>query len=213
NDLAQNPFDLGKEKGRSMFDARHRFVTSYQWNLPFFQNAEGWQRILLGGWQVNGITTFMSGTPFTVYDSAGVSAQGGAPEISGFPSDRPNVVGDFTKGTCPNQNGQAFIAGTPNCWISPGGFQRLDPIAQAGQFGNAGRNIAQGPGLQQWDFSALKNFKVTESKTIQFRGELFNIFNHANLGLPENDINSPNFGQIQTSQPGRLVQFALKFLF
>jgi len=55
--------------------------------------------------------------------------------------------------------------------------------------------------------------KVTESKTIQFRGELFNIFNHANLGLPQNGINSPNFGQIQTSQPGRLVQFALKFLF
>ena len=209
NDLAQNPFNLGAEKGRSMFDARHRFVLSYQWNLPFFENAEGWKRQLLGGWQVNGITTFMSGTPFTVYDSAGVSLQGGAPEISGFPSDRPNRVGDFNKGTC----GNGASAGTADCWISPGGFQRLDPIADAGQFGNAGRNIAQGPGFQQWDFSALKNFKITESKTIQFRGELFNIFNHANLGLPQNDINSPNFGQIQTSQPGRLVQFALKFLF
>ena len=208
NDLAQNPFDLGAEKGRSMFDARHRFVLSYQWSLPFFEKAEGWKRHVLGGWQVNGITTFMSGTPFTVYDSAGVSVQGGAPEISGFPSDRPNRIGDFTKGTCAN----GARAGTPNCWISPSGFQRLDPIAQAGQFGNAGRNIAQGPGLHQWDFSALKNFKITESKTIQFRGELFNIFNHANLGLPVNDINSPSFGQIQTSQPGRLVQFALKFL-
>ena len=77
----------------------------------------------------------------------------------------------------------------------------------------AGRNIAQGPGLQQWDFSALKNFRIKEAKTIQFRGELFNIFNHANLGLPVNDLNSSNFGQIQASQPGRLVQFALKFLF
>ncbi|HWZ98083.1 MAG TPA: carboxypeptidase regulatory-like domain-containing protein [Candidatus Dormibacteraeota bacterium] len=213
NDLAQNPFDLGAERGRSMFDARHRFVISYQWNLPFFEKAEGWKRVALGGWQVNGITTFMSGTPFTVYDSAGASLQGGAPEISGFPSDRPNVIGDFTKGTCPNPGGQPFQAGTPNCWISPDGFQRLDPIAGAGQFGNAGRNIAQGPGFQQWDFSALKNFRITETKTIQFRGELFNIFNHANLGLPVNDMNSSNFGQIQTSQPGRLVQFALKFLF
>ncbi|GAC1632700.1 MAG: hypothetical protein NVS9B14_06260 [Candidatus Acidiferrum sp.] len=213
NDLAQNPFDLAKERGRSMFDARHRFVLSYQWNLPFFENAEGWKRVALGGWQVNGITTFMSGTPFTVYDSANISLQGGAPEISGFPSDRPNLIGDFTKGTCPNPNGAAFQAGTADCWISPDGFQRLAAGAQWGQFGNAGRNIAQGPGLQQWDFSALKNFKITESKTIQFRGELFNIFNHANLGLPQNDLNSPNFGQIQTSQPGRLVQFALKFLF
>ena len=209
NDLAQNPFDLAAERGRSMFDARHRFVLSYQWNLPFFEKAEGWKRQVLGGWQVNGITTFMSGTPFTVYDSAGVSLQGGAPEISGFPSDRPNVIGDFTKGTCPN----GASAGTPSCWVSPDGFQRLDPNTQLGQFGNAGRNIAQGPGLQQWDFSALKNFRITEGKTIQFRGELFNIFNHANLGLPQNDLNSPNFGQIQTSQPGRLVQFALKFLF
>lgn len=59
----------------------------------------------------------------------------------------------------------------------------------------------------------LKNFRFAESKTIQFRGELFNIFNYANFGLPVNDLNSSNFGQIQTSQPGRLVQFALKFLF
>lgn len=209
NDLAQNPFDLGLERGRSMFDARHRFVLSYQWNLPFFEKAEGWKRVAFGGWQVNGITTFMSGTPFTVYDSANVSLQGGAPEISGFPSDRPNVIGDFTKGTCSN----GASAGTADCWISPGGFQRLDVTTQLGQFGNAGRNIAQGPGYHQWDFSALKNFRITESKTIQFRGEFFNIFNHANLGLPVNDLNSPDFGQIQTSQPGRLVQFALKFLF
>jgi Carboxypeptidase regulatory-like domain/TonB dependent receptor len=209
NDLAQNPFDLGLERGRSMFDARHRFVISYQWNLPFFEKAEGWKRVVLGGWQVNGITTFMSGTPFTVYDSAGVSLQGGAPEISGFPSDRPNVIGDFTKGTCPN----GASAGTPNCWISPNGFQRLNPATQLGQFGDAGRNIAQGPGYQQWDFSALKNFQIAETKTIQFRAELFNIFNHANLGLPVNDMNSSNFGSITSAQPGRLVQFALKFLF
>jgi hypothetical protein len=209
NDLAQNPFELGLERGRSMFDARHRFVISYQWNLPFFEKAEGWKRAALGGWQVNGITTFMTGTPFTVYDSAGVSLQGGAPEISGFPSDRPNVIGDFTNGTCPNGSS----AGSPNCWVSPDGFQRLDPNTQLGQFGNAGRNIAQGPGFQQWDFSALKNFRITETKTIQFRGELFNVFNHANFGLPQNDLNSPNFGQIQTAGSGRLVQFALKFLF
>jgi hypothetical protein len=100
NDLAQNPFDLGAERGRSLFDARHRFVISYEWDLPFFNHAQGWYARVLGGWQVNGITTFQTGTPFTVYDSAGVSAQGGAPEISGFPSDRPNLVGDPSSGTC-----------------------------------------------------------------------------------------------------------------
>ena len=84
---------------------------------------------------------------------------------------------------------------------------------QIGQFGNAGRNIVTGPGVQQWDVSALKNFRLTEAKILQFRAEFFNIFNHANCGVPVNDMNSPSVGQIQTSQPGRLVQFALKFLF
>jgi hypothetical protein len=209
NDLAQNPFDLAAEHGRSMFDARHRFVASYQWELPFFNHSQSWYGHALGGWQVNGITTFQTGTPFTVYDSAGVSAQGGAPEISGFPSDRPDLIGDPTKGTCPN----GAHAGTPNCWFNPGAFQQLNPVTQIGQFGNAGRNIVSGPGVQQWDFSALKNFRFTESKNLQFRAELFNIFNHANFGVPVNDMNSPGVGQIQTSQPGRLVQFALKFLF
>jgi hypothetical protein len=211
NDLAQNPFDLAAEHGRSMFDARHRFVISYQWDLLFFSHSQGWQHALLGGWQLNGISTFQSGTPFTVYDSTGVSAQGGAPEISGFPSDRPNLIGDPTKGTCPN----GAHTGTPNCWYNPAAFQQLDPNTQIGQFGNAGRNIVQGPGYQQWDLAALKNFRFTEAKTLQFRAEFFNIFNHANFGIPVNDLNTPpdTTGSIQTSQPGRLVQFALKFLF
>jgi len=209
NDLAQNPFDLSAEHGRSMFDARHRFVVSYEWDLPFFTHADGWQGKVLGGWQVSGITTFQTGTPFTVYDSTGVSAQGGAPEISGFPSDRPNLVGDPTKGSCVN----GAHAGTPDCWFNPAAFQQLDPVTQIGEFGNAGRNIVQGPGFQQWDFSALKNFYFTESRNLQFRAEFFNVFNHANFGLPVNDMNSANTGTIQTSQAGRLVQLALKFFF
>lgn len=67
--------------------------------------------------------------------------------------------------------------------------------------------------MQQWDFSALKNLRLAESTNLQFRAALFNIFNHANFGVLLNDMNSPNAGQIQTSRPGRLVQFALKFLF
>ena len=76
NDLAQNPFDLAAERGRSMFDARHRFVLSYQWSLPFLQHSSKWYGKVLGNWQLNGILTAMSGTPFTVYDSNDVSLQG-----------------------------------------------------------------------------------------------------------------------------------------
>lgn len=202
NDLAQNPFDIGAERGRSLFDARHRFVVSYQWNLPFWKDAQTWYQHALGNWQVNGITTFMSGTPFTVYDSRDVTFQGGAPEISGFSSGRPNLLSDPNAG--PHTSAQ---------WFNPGAFQRLDPVLNAGQFGNAGRNIVEGPGFMQWDFSAFKNIPLTESKSLQLRGEFFNLFNHANFGLPDNDLNSPTAGKILSAAPPRLVQVALKFLF
>jgi hypothetical protein len=86
-------------------------------------------------------------------------------------------------------------------------------VTRAGQFGNAGRNIVNGPAYQQWDFSAIKNIPIHESMNLQFRAELFNIFNNVNFLLPVNDINSPNFGQISAARPGRIVQLALKFSF
>jgi hypothetical protein len=92
-------------------------------------------------------------------------------------------------------------------------FQQLNPTTQAGQFGNAGRNIVTGPPLQDWDFSLFKNIPIRESKSLQFRAEFFNFFNHANFRLPDNDISSPTFGQITEALPGRTVQLALKFLF
>jgi len=202
NDLAQDPFNLPAEYGRSMFDARNRFVISYQWMLPFWNHPQNWYQHVLGGWQLNGISTFMSGTPFTVYDSTDVSLQGSAPEISGFSSNRPNVVGN------PN-NGPR----TPQEWFNTAAFQQLNPTSQAGQFGNEGRNIVQGPGLQEWDFSLFKNIPIHETKSLQFRAEFFNIFNHANFRLPDNDISSPTFGEISESLPGRQVQLALKFYF
>ena len=202
NDLAQNPFNLGAERGRSLFDARHRFVLSYEWSLPFWKQPHGWYQQALGGWQLNGIATVMSGTPFTVFDSTDVSAQGGAPEISGFSSNRPNLVGDPNSGPRQVDN-----------WFNASAFQQLDPIANAGQFGTAGRNIVQGPGYADWDFSALKHIRVTESKEFEFRAELFNVLNHPNFRLPDSDISSPTFNHILAAQSPRLVQFGLKFLY
>jgi len=205
NDLAQNPFDLKAEWGRSMFDARHRFVTSYQWDLPWFKHPDNWYGHILGNWQVNGITTLMSNTPFTVYDSSNPSLQGSAPEISGFFSSRPNIVGNPNTGTCP---GGASVR-TAGCWFNTSAFAH----AGIGQFGDVGRNTMDGPAFQQWDFSAIKTIPIHESMNLQFRGEIFNIFNNVNFELPNNDINSPGFGQIVAAQPGRIVQLALKFQF
>jgi len=81
------------------------------------------------------------------------------------------------------------------------------------QLGTAGRNIAEGPGYANWDFSVFKNIRIVEAKELQFRAELFNILNHANFRLPDSDISSPTFNQIQAAQPAREIQLALKFLF
>jgi hypothetical protein len=202
NDLAQNPFNLEAERGLSLFDARHRFVGSYQWELPFWNHPHNWYQWGVGGWQLNGIATLMSGTPFTVFDSNDVAAQGSAPEITGFSAQRPNLVGN------PN-NGKRTVSG----WLNTGAFQRLDPTANAGQFGTEGRNVNIGPGYANWDFAALKNIKVTESKQFQFRAELFDILNRTNFRLPDSDISSPTFNHILAAENPRQVQFALKFMF
>lgn len=206
NDLAQNPFDLAAERGPSLFDARHRFVFSYQWSLPFFQHSGGISQAALGGWQLNGIVTSMSGTPFTVFDSTDVSDQGGAPEITGFSANRPNVV----SGQNPNSGPK-----TTSAWLNAAAFAQVipDPNSPVQQFGNAGRNIGVGPRYSDWDFSIFKNFRVTESKDIQFRAEFFNILNHPNFRLPDSDISSPTFNHIQAALDPRVVQLALKFLF
>jgi hypothetical protein len=204
NDLAQNPFDLAAERSPSMFDARHRLVLSYQWSLPFLQHSTNWYGKILGNWQLNGIFTAMSGTPFTVFDSNDVSLQGQAPEISGFSSNRPNLVGNPNSG--PRTAAQ---------WFNVSAFQGItqDPNSPVEQFGNEGRNAVRGPGYVNWDFSAFKTIRLTESKELQFRGELFNALNHTNFRLPVSDIESPTFGQIQSDVSPRVIQIALKFLF
>lgn len=204
NDLAQNPFDLAAERGPSMFDSRNRFVLSYEWSLPFFQHSNQWYGKVLGDWQLNGIFTAQSGTPFTVFDSNDVSLQGQAPEISGFSSNRPDVIGN------PNSGPRTAAE-----WFNVSAFQALQPDAQGRfeVFGNEGRNAVVGPGYVNWDFSAFKNIRLTESKQLQFRGELFNFLNHTNFRLPVSDIESPTFGQVQSDVSPRVIQVALKFLF
>ncbi|HTC93748.1 MAG TPA: TonB-dependent receptor [Terriglobales bacterium] len=206
NDLAQNPFNLAAERGRSLFDARHRFVLSYEWNLPFWRRPRGWYQQALGAWQVNGIVTLMSGTPFTVFDSNDVSLQGGAPEITGFSASRPNLV----SGENPNSGPK-----TATAWLNANAFARItqDPNSPIQQFGTAGRNIAEGPGYANWDLSALRNIRVAESKDFQFRAEFFNVLNHPNFRLPDSDISSPTFNQVLAARSPRLIQFGLKFLY
>jgi len=148
----------------------------------------------------------MSGTPFTVFDSRDASVQGGAPEITGFSANRPNLVA----GQNPNDGPRKVGA-----WLNADAFSRVIPDSNSPvqQFGTAGRNIALGPRFSNWDVSASKNIRLAESTELQFRAEFFNVLNHTNFHLPNSDISSPTFNQILKAEPPRLVQFALKLLF
>jgi hypothetical protein len=202
NDLAQNPFDLEAEWGPSLFDARHRLVASGSWLPRVRPGAPAAVRAVLDEWQVNGIATYSSGTPFTVSDSANVALQANSPPISGFPASRPNLIGD------PNAGPH-----TVNKWLSRSAFERLDLQTQAGQFGNAGRNIARGPSYTSVDLALVRNVELSAHTRLQFRAEAFNLLNHANFGLPVADLNSPSFGRILSAGPPRLLQFAAKLSF
>lgn len=202
NDLAQNPFDLQAEHGPSLFDARHRLVLSGSYEIRFRRPASRVARAVLAGWQINTIASFSSATPFTVYDSTNVSLQGSAPEITGFYSSRPDLVSDPSSG--PH---------TPDQWVSRTAFRPLDPAAEAGLFGNEGRNAVRGPDISNIDLSLLKSVPVAERARLQFRAECFNAANHANFGLPDNDIVSPNFGRVLEAGAPRLLQFGLKLIY
>ena len=112
-----------------------------QWKLGDSgrQNSSGAARLLLAGWQLNAIATASSGTPFTVFDSANVAGQASHPPISGFAGSRPDVVSD------PNAGPH-----TVEQWISRSAFRRLNPVTEAGNFGNAGRNIARPMASSAW---------------------------------------------------------------
>ncbi|MEP6919835.1 MAG: TonB-dependent receptor [bacterium] len=200
----QNSYDVQAERGRSNFDVRHRLSVSYSYDLPFgkgrahLANA-GWLSTVLSGWQTFGILTFQSGRPFTVALLPEIDNSGTGRSILGFgANDRPNVVGD------PNLGPRSTAR-----WFNTAAFA----FPPRGNFGNAGRNILNGPGYQNVNVSLVKNTALNERFNLQFRAEAFNLFNHPNFNLPDNFLGSPTFGQITSAGDPRHLQFGLKLLF
>ncbi|MEQ1887123.1 MAG: hypothetical protein ABL967_18825, partial [Bryobacteraceae bacterium] len=201
-DLAQNPFDLRAEHGPSLFDVRHRLVLNGMYEIRWFRRSHPFVKALLDGWQVNGIANVSSATPFTVYDSRNVSMQAPLPPVAGTFASRPDQIASCTSG--PHTTEQ---------WISGSSFSRLNAVTDAGRFGNAGRNTCRGAGIVNVDLSLIRGFQINDRMRLQLRVEGFNVMNHANFGLPVNDLASPNFGRVLEAGPPRLIQFALKLLF
>lgn len=201
--VPQDSHDPEAEWGPSVFDVPQRFVFSSIYELPigpgrrFWSGDSGIVARLLEGWQVNGIVTFQSGQPFTPV--LGVDNSN-----TGQLQDRPNLIGDpyATSPSCPETR-------TANCWVNPAAFALPDPFT----FGNAGRNSLRGPGTNNIDFSVVKNTPLGGGRQIQFRGEIFNLFNSVNYDNPNRTALTPNFGRIFSAGPPRQVQLGLRFIF
>jgi hypothetical protein len=217
--------DPSADRGNCDQDIRHRNVLSYIYELPLFKDQRGFAGKILGGWQISGVTVLQTGTPFNITEPTDRS-------LSGAGSDRPDWVGtgelEFFDARNTNTNLGGPAGGTANHTFSGLGggtatagtnpnFRRVGSgtslAAGAGRFGNLGRNVFHGPGDIIFDFTMMKRTRVGENKTLEFRSEFFNIFNHANFGNPNGSIGSVNFGRVTTTRDPRLIQFALKFHF
>jgi hypothetical protein len=200
----QDSLNVRAERGRSNFDIRHRLSVSYSYDLPFGRGRailadSGWATALLSGWQTFGIVTLQTGRPFTVALLSEIDQSNTGRSTLGFgANDRPDVVGD-----------PEVSDPSPDRWFNPAAFA----FPQFGSFGDAGRNILDGPGFQNVNASLLKNTYLKEGLNLQFRIEAFNLFNHPNFNLPDNFLGSPTFGQILSAQSPRHIQLGVKLLF
>ena len=196
----RDPYNLNLDKGPSVFDVRHRFVTSLIWQVPGGGRSTRLTKVLLNGWQVNGIITIQSGFPFTIYSGPDTSLTG----IGGETADLvPGVNAKLPSG---RSDGQLISQ-----YFNPAAFQ----VASWGTYGMAGRNLMYGPGLVNFDVSFFKNFPISERLgKIEFREENFNLFNHPNFYNPDSTVTDGTaFGQIFGAHDPRFVQLALKWIF
>jgi len=228
----QDSNNIRGDRGLSDFDARHRFVISGLYEVPFKKNSA------LGGWQLSAIVQAQSGNPVTLLAGNVGAIAGGAPSanansLTGVATLRPDVGAPitFSHSAALTGNGVQWF---PNlvCDPRPGGSCPAGSVAilpvafisgkSIYHFGSFGRNTIIGPSFNNTDFSIIKRTKVGENKTIEFRWEIFDLFNHANFGQPGRtaQVGSTTFGVITSTRfatgdsgSSRQMQFALKFKF
>ena len=199
--------NLGRDRARSDYVRRHQITINGTYDLPWgrgrqlLRDMPAWAEALAGGWRMSGIWRDTTGRYFTPsFTTAG-----------GLSNNRPDVVAGVQANLPADER-------TPLRWFNPAAFAAVpatDPTTGQPRFGNAGRNILVGPGLNTMDASLAKSFRLRESKVVSFRIEAFNVMNHANYDLPQSNISTTNLvGSIsQTVIPARQMQFAVRLDF
>jgi outer membrane receptor protein involved in Fe transport len=210
-----DPFDPNVDYGNADFDVRHRFVTSFTWNIPGAKDTSRFVNHVVGGWQLTGIFSARTGSPFSVFDcSFSIFAESPCMRVvaNGPLSFNPHIDRNDAQ-VSPNRYNFVNLTG-----LTPGVFQ--NPISGGNEPGPfptnmTKRNAFRGPGFWNLDTALFKNFKFTERVGFQFRFEAYNVLNHANAfvvyGFPDNEISN---GFVPALFAGRRnVQIAGKILF
>jgi len=213
---------LADSRGLSDFDRTHRLVVSYRYELPFFKGETGAKGALLSEWAVSGITIIQSGSPFSVTDSGAGTAFLGAGftpgTLTGSLMSGATLASALTSGSIGQRVTNGYLnpaAFTPAAELYPAQCLVDSNYCTTG-FGNLGRNVFRGPGQQNWDFSLIKNFKLTERQSLRFTADFFNLWNHANFANPTvTDVEGGSSFGLITSTVGtpRLIQFSLRYAF
>jgi hypothetical protein len=213
-----NPIDQRRSRSLSAFDARHRIVFSYYWELPFRKHG-GFAGQAMNGWALSGITTFQTGFPIRILSQADnelmysfdFELPGGPAQIAPFRTMKPQSNGNYFFD--PNSfTENATDPSQPFC--SDGAVFNCYQPSLLGTTGNTPRTICCGPHISNTDFAILKTFAISETKHLDFRAEFFNLFNHTQFYNPDGVTSDGSvFGQVTQAKEPRLMQFALKFFF
>jgi hypothetical protein len=188
----------------SLFDARHRVVISYLWQLPVPQ-YQGLKGKALDGWAVSGITSFQSGFPVRIQSSSDAELMNSFDfELPG----KPDLIAPFHTYDPRKHGGYAF---DPTAFALPAQTASSTPLQL---LGNSPRTLCCGPGIDNFDISVQKQLPIGETKHFEFRAEFFNVFNHTQFLNPDGNISDgTDFGRVKHTRDPRQIQFALKFAF
>lgn len=208
-------YNLAFTRASSNFDQRHILTFSYVYDLPFFKQP-GLAHAVLGGWQLSGLGTIQTGTPFTVLNATDFSDSAGVANgvSNGSFVDR---VGDPKSGTIRNAgdtgprlyNPAAFQCEMDGGAIIEGSCQGPRGLT----FGNSGRNSLWNPRRSNFDMSLFKHFPIRESVAFEFRWDMFNMFNHTQFNAIDNNLGSQTFLEATSAHSARIMQFGAKFIF
>ena len=216
NELIPTPGDQSDWKlnyGPSDYDRRHRLVTSFVFDLPKFATERRAAKALLNNWQVNGILTLQTGTPFSIIDSPNLAII----QRANFAAGAHDLLttGDIESRLDQYFNTSAFVFSRPILGGANLGTPNNPAFDPNNPFGNTPRNFLYGPGQKNLDLSVVKFIPIRETVRGELRTEFFNLFNWTNFANPNNNIAVPaTFGRITATSSGpRVIQFALKLSF